>query len=302
MTVKCARKPVIILGMHRSGTSMVSELLDQLGLFVGSTLQDDHESTYFLDINDELLRRVSASWDQPMPFLDFLKYDDAVKMTADALAADLSSPAIRAYFGGSRWRGKASFETFEKPWGWKDPRTVFTLPVWLKLFPGAKLVYIIRNGVDVAKSLMVREKKLLKLRRERFDDRMNRRSTRTFLDRAGYKGSVRCLTLDGGFSLWEEYVRQADASLRGLTNPIHTLLYEDMLADPRKHLPELAAFCELEVNTSVVEKAVGKIDGSRSMAFAGDAEAWAFFHRIKSTEWMAKFGYDQHPAVADSDG
>jgi hypothetical protein len=49
--VTTARQPVIILGMHRSGTSMVSELLDQLGLFVGRELQDDHESTYFLDLN-----------------------------------------------------------------------------------------------------------------------------------------------------------------------------------------------------------------------------------------------------------
>jgi hypothetical protein len=296
MSVPTSRQPIIILGMHRSGTSMVSELLDQVGLFVGAKLQDDHESTYFLDINDELLGRVNASWDHPLPFLDFLNCDDGVKMTTDALGADLCSSAVRQFLGGSRWTGKPSFQGFEKPWGWKDPRTVVTLPIWLKLFPAAKLVYIIRNGVDVAKSLMVREKKLLKLRRERFDERMTRRSTRTFLDRAGYKGSVRCLSLTGGFSLWEEYVRQAEHNLKGVSNPIHTLLYEDMLADPRKHLPELAAFCELDAPPAVIEKAIGQIDGSRSLAFATDPAAASFFESIRNTEWMKRYGYDRRNA------
>ena len=149
---------------------MVSELLDQLGLFVGKELQDDHESTYFLDLNDIILSRVNAAWDHPLPLLDFFKSDEAVRMTAEALAADVSSRQIKKFLG------KGSLEKFDKPWGWKDPRTVFTLPLWLKMFPDSRLVYIVRNGIDVAKSLMVRERKLLKLRTERFDKRMSKRS------------------------------------------------------------------------------------------------------------------------------
>ncbi len=293
MSVATARQPVIILGMHRSGTSMVSELLDQLGLFVGAKLQDDHESTYFLNLNTELLARVHAAWDRPLPFLDFLKWDDAVRMTTDALAADLSTASNREFFGGSRWGGKQSFADFDRPWGWKDPRTVFTLPIWLKLFPGAKIVYVVRNGIDVAKSLMVREKKLLELRRERFDQRMSRRSQRSHLDRAGYKGAVRCLTLAGGFELWEEYVRQADENLHGLPNAVHTIVYEDVLAEPSKHLPELSQFCGLETGRDKIEAAVEQIDGSRSMAFTADTEAAAFFDRVKNTEWMTRFAYDR---------
>jgi hypothetical protein len=102
MKVDTARQPVIILGMHRSGTSMVSELLDQLGLFVGKELQDDHESTYFLDLNDIILSRVNASWDHPLPVLDFFKCDEAVRMTAEALAADVSSSGIKKFLGKGR--------------------------------------------------------------------------------------------------------------------------------------------------------------------------------------------------------
>ena len=67
------RPPVILLGMHRSGTSLVARLLDDLGLFQGSDLQEDHESVYFLEVNDLLMRRVGASWDNPAPVRGFLR-------------------------------------------------------------------------------------------------------------------------------------------------------------------------------------------------------------------------------------
>jgi len=116
MKLETTRQPVIILGMHRSGTSMVSELLDQLGLFVGQELQDDHESTFFLDLNTEIMSRVSASWDYPRPVLDFFACEEAVRMTADALTADLASRSIKKFLH------KGTLATFDKPWGWKDPR------------------------------------------------------------------------------------------------------------------------------------------------------------------------------------
>jgi hypothetical protein len=283
--MKTARQPVIILGMHRSGTSMVSELLDELGLFVGRELQDDHESTFFLELNEIIMCRVSAAWDYPRPVLDFLACEEAVRMTAGALVADLSSRGIKKFLG------RGSLATFDRPWGWKDPRTVFTLPLWLRLFPGARLVYIVRNGIDVAKSLMVREQKLLALRVARFENRMGKRSFRSCLDRAGYKGSPRCLTMAGGFDLWVEYVQQADANLRGLANPIHVLKYEDMLVDPKKHLPPLAEFCELPAKPETIEKSIQQIDGSRATAFKSDPASAAFYETVKDNPWMRKFGY-----------
>jgi hypothetical protein len=283
--MQVARQPVIILGMHRSGTSMVSELLDQLGLFVGRELQDDHESTFFLDLNDQIMSRVNAAWDYPRSMLDFLACDEAVRMTAAALATDLSSRRIRTFLG------RATLAEFSEPWGWKDPRTVFTLPLWLRLFPGARLVFIVRNGIDVAKSLMVRERKLLALRSERFEERMKKYSLRSCLERVAYKGSPRCLSLAGGFDLWAEYVQQADENLRGLSNPTLTLRYEDILSDPKKHLPELARFCELEASADAIAKAAKQIDGSRALAFTSDPASAAFYETVKENPWMKKFGY-----------
>ena len=45
------RPPVIILGMHRSGTSMITGFLQKLGLFVGEELDDNNESLFFFKLN-----------------------------------------------------------------------------------------------------------------------------------------------------------------------------------------------------------------------------------------------------------
>ena len=257
------------------------------GLFVGKELQDDHESTYFLDLNEQLFARVGAAWDRPLPVLDFLALEDAVRMSAEALTADIASRRIRPFLGQ-----RTTLAAYDKPWGWKDPRTVVTLPLWLRLFPDAKLVYIIRNGVDVAKSLMVRERMLLKTRVDRFDSRMEKRSARTYLDRAGYKGSPRCLSLQGGFDLWAEYVAAAERHLDGLSNPVHRVRYEDVLRKPMDHLPVLARFCGLDDGSERIAKAASQIDGTRAMAFATDPATAAFYQHVKGDPWMVKYRYD----------
>jgi hypothetical protein len=168
MSVQAATQPVILLGMHRSGTAMIARLLDELGLFQGSEIQDDHESTWFLEINELLLKRVNATWDNPEPMAAFLNSPDAFDLTVHCLEDDLSSKRTREFLGRKRSLKAGTLAKYDKPWGWKDPRTIYTLPLWLKLFPGAKLIYIVRNGVDVASSLNVREVRELKRRREEF--------------------------------------------------------------------------------------------------------------------------------------
>jgi hypothetical protein len=293
MPVLSARQPVIILGMHRSGTSMVSQLLDQLGLFVGRELQDDHESTHFLSINETIFARVGASWDNPLPMRYFLASPDAVQMTAGAVAADLSSRRIGTFFSPRGIFSRQSLKNFDRPWGWKDPRTIFTLPVWLNLFPQARLISIVRNGVDVASSLMVREQRLLQRRKDRFESRLAAKlSHRSALERAGFKGSPRCFTLDGGFEMWREYVEEADRQLTGLTNPVLSVRYEDILDDPEKHLTAMARFSQLDGATaSQIQSAAAKVNKTRARAFSADPALSAFYERIKTDPWMTRHGY-----------
>jgi hypothetical protein len=293
IVVPAARQPIIILGAHRSGTSMIARLLDHLGLFQGITLQDDHESTYIVATNEMLMERVNATWDNPLPMRDFLASEAAVRMTVLALRADLMSRRIRGFLG----KGK-SLADFDRPWGWKDPRTIFTLPIWLRMFPGAKLVHVIRNGVDVAASLRAREIKLLQEREKKFDGRMARFSLRPILDRAGYKGSARCLILQRGFELWKEYRQQAEHVLRGIDNQILSIRYEDFLADPAQHLKQLVEFCELKnISDESVQKGIGSVDKRRAKVFASDPELSAFYQSVKDDPWMREYCDARVPAL-----
>ncbi|HEY2586486.1 MAG TPA: sulfotransferase [Tepidisphaeraceae bacterium] len=292
MSLEVAVQPVILLGMHRSGTAMIARLLDELGLFQGGELQEDHESVWFLDINDLLLKRVNAAWDHPQPIVEFLRNPEAFDLTRRCLEDDLSSSRSRQFLGLKWSQPGRSLLTYDRPWGWKDPRTVFTLPLWLDLFPGAKLVYIIRNGVDVASSLRVRETRELERRRREFDSKPATGS-RSRLERAGFKGSARCLTLSGGFSLWEEYVARAEELLATVSNPKHVIRYETFLADPAQPLAELARFCGVESGEAAVREAIGRVgvNASRANAYAADSEVRDFHARVRISRWMTHYGY-----------
>ncbi len=43
--------PIIISGMHRSGTSLLSRIIEKTGVFLGKYKQRNNESLYFLQLN-----------------------------------------------------------------------------------------------------------------------------------------------------------------------------------------------------------------------------------------------------------
>ena len=59
------RAPIIFIGMHRSGTSMLGRLLESLGLFAGTRKDPNNEAVFFQQINDWLLTQCGARWDMP---------------------------------------------------------------------------------------------------------------------------------------------------------------------------------------------------------------------------------------------
>lgn len=292
VAIPVARPPIIILGMHRSGTSLVARLLDDLGLFQGAELQDDHESTYFLDVNDTFMRRIGAAWDNPAPTRGFLEDAQGLDLTARCFAADLASKRLKGFVGLKRYLTLRSLEKLDQPWGWKDPRTVFTLPAWLAAFPTAKLVYVVRNGIDVAASLRVREVRELARRTDEYPAKAKQLNKNSVLERAGFKGSARCLTLAGGFSLWEEYVAEAERLLAAVSNERLVVNYEQFLADPATHLPPLATFCGLDAPAARVQQVIGTVNAGRKNAFLKDRESKAFYEQVRATEWMKSYGYD----------
>lgn len=293
MALRCVRQPIIIMGMARSGTTLLTDLLYRLGLFIGhKRIVVDQEARYFVSVNDMLLKRVHGYWDNPAPIRSFFKLEDAVSSTVRCMEEDIRSRRIASFLGWKRYLTYRSVEAFDKPWGWKDPRNVFTLPLWLRLFPQAKIIYIMRNGVDVAESLLTMERKVV-ARREMKNKRASKHiSLRSRLERRGFKGAARCLELSGGFSLWEEYIAQSEELLSAIGNQRKALRYEDFLADPADWLAELAGFCELSgASRQKIAEAVALIDRSRSCAFLSDSRLKSFYQQVKSSPWMEHHNY-----------
>ena len=148
--------PIIIIGMHRSGTSLITQLLEELGLFVGKEKDSNNESLMFVHLNNWLLRQAGATWDNPLPFKYLLENTTLRSLAVQYLSDFLNSRQIYSYIDKNTLNGKNNLQQLDFPWGWKDPRNTFTLPFWFDIFPNAKTINVVRNGVDVAQSLKVR--------------------------------------------------------------------------------------------------------------------------------------------------
>lgn len=203
-----ADNPLIVIGMHRSGTTMLTRLLISAGIEMGTNLGPNYEDPFFQGVNRELLARARAHWANPAPF--FSKIQDP----------DFKNGAIRAAKNRLQHR-----QAPDGVWGWKDPRTTLTLPIWLALYPGARVVNLMRNGLDVSMSLYRREiRRYLRLSKDR----------RLFPP-----------TMAACFALWQIYV-SAGLSASAFGNPYLELRYEDFLLNPHDTLKKTVIFAGLD--------------------------------------------------------
>lgn len=131
--------------MHGSGTSAVGQILASLGVHLGSRLDSHFEANEFWDLNEEIYYRAGASWHRPEPLLHGLR-NPAFRLSATARLSQATFGSLRGFFAGTRLREGAL-------WGWKDPRTSLTLPLWLSLFPEARVVHVLREPEAAAQSI-----------------------------------------------------------------------------------------------------------------------------------------------------
>lgn len=143
--------PVIVLGMHHSGTSILAEILHRNGVFMQANMPH-HESRFFtIEVNDEMIMGGGANWasNPIMPVASVMAKLDEVRACIEGKACINYVEA--GYDGLSRW-------------GFKDPRACVLLPLYREIFPNAQLLHIIRNENDVAASLAASKKKGLGVR------------------------------------------------------------------------------------------------------------------------------------------
>lgn len=280
--------PIIILGMHRSGTSMITRMLESLGLFVGKKQEENSEAVFFLKLNNWLLMQSGGAWDNPKPFHYLLDFPRLRELSRDYLALSLSTPRIISYLGWRHYIRSKKLERLSVPWGWKDPRNTYTLPIWLDLFPNAKIIHIYRHGVDVSQSLLKRQVQRLAAGEKRYERR--RFLYHAVHKRGGFTHSARCHSLEHAFSLWEDYVCEAQRHVSSLGDRAFEIKYEDFLEDTPSHLIKLASFCQLDVSEEQVRLAAENAKQSRSQAYANDPELRTFARGV--SERLKRYGYE----------
>ena len=269
--------PLIIIGMHRSGTSMVSRMLEATGLFVGHKKDRNHEAVFFLLIDKWLMSQSGGSWENPAPIRYLLENQEVRAMTVDYLRRYLiDSPRLVSYLGWKNYLQYKSLSNMPTPWGWKCPLTTFTLPLWLELFPNAKVIHVYRQGVDVANSL--RKRTIRCLERTPGQDLYYGLKFLHWMrpKTGGFIGGMRCATLDGGLSLWEEYVSEARTHIRELGERAIEVRYEDLLAEPIRMVSDLVRFCGASPSAAALAKAATLVQKDRAYAYRSCPELNSF--------------------------
>jgi hypothetical protein len=264
--------PVIIIGSPRSGTTLVTRLLENLGLFVGRTLDGNHEARFFQILNDWFLHQSGGSWDNPESIRYFLDDRENFRSTQQHVTALMSAPRAYSYLGGRKYLRYRNISNLDIPWGWKDPRNTHTLPFWLSMFPQAKVVHVYRHGVDVARSLHHQCQNSFKLHTgSRFDqfDKFDLR--RSFHPRnRGFRESFVCNSLEGSFSLWENHIETANRHLEKLGSQAVSIQFEALTSNPVQVLEQLANFAQLRPTEAQMAEAVARVKPERCLAYKSD--------------------------------
>ncbi|MBD3345539.1 MAG: hypothetical protein GF401_10805 [Chitinivibrionales bacterium] len=136
---------IIVTGMHRSGTSCISGLLEKCGLSLGTShpIHDNKhptnpkghfENLQTIAINETILKHAGGTWCTPPPHKNIATIGQQVGHFIQAFSKSFNGDIV------------------------KDPRTCLTIDVWEQFCPSIeKIVFCLRNPLAVAKSLNSRD-------------------------------------------------------------------------------------------------------------------------------------------------
>ena len=204
-------QPFIVIGMHRSGTTMVAEAMNNSGICMGVMRDHNSEAFHFLSLNQQMLWAAGADWIEPK---------------IPGKENDLTLPAYSIYAEHIKSESANPLKLkllHNNPWGWKDPRNTFTIKYWLQVFPKAKVLHVLRDGRAVAMSLKNRNN----VKGEVYDERLN--------------------DLEFNFKLWEKYISEG-LKWQSLGKNYLMIKYEDLVSNQSAVLNLLDKFTMKQVS------------------------------------------------------
>lgn len=142
---------IVVLGPHRSGTSLVTRLINMMGAYFDAGnasigFNDENPKGFWersdvIKCDEDILQHYGCSWDR----LDSWKSFTAPKKTPKELEETVTKMKnIILEMDGHR------------PWVVKDPRMCLTFPFWKPLLEVPVLVAVYRDPIEVAISLRQR--------------------------------------------------------------------------------------------------------------------------------------------------
>ncbi|SMF95051.1 Sulfotransferase family protein [Methylomagnum ishizawai] len=213
---------VFIIGMHRSGTSMVARILNSLGYYLGeakdmlppkpSNPEGFCERLDVVRINNQLLSLAHASWDWPRPLNEkFWNRIDTI-------------PSYEKLVGSTReLLGVLDSHT---PWAIKDPRLCLTLPFWRELVPSGKYLICVRNPFEVAQSLSHRHQ----------------------------------LTENFGIQLWQVYYENLLKALGENNKNVFIIDYKEVLENKECQIRKLASWLDISASENDISRAIDVVN------------------------------------------
>ena len=144
-------RAVLVIGMHRSGTSALARGLQMLGVYLGNDFLDtrpDNPTGYWenkniYELNERLLAALGLKWEEVALIDDARWHRPEVEVLLSEAVEYLRSQFVS-----------------HPLWGFKDPRTIRLLPFWQSVLRRLDVhecyLVVIRNPRSVAQSLLKR--------------------------------------------------------------------------------------------------------------------------------------------------
>jgi hypothetical protein len=232
------RPPVLIIGAHRSGTSATAHALQILGLQIGQRLDSHHEPKALQQLHEDYLKIVGASWYDPAPFLESIRSAEGEQRCVDYLRANVRHHFSHILGYRKNPRGLWTLARLKSgaAWGWKEPRTTLFASAWLKVFPDACIVHVVRDPIAAAKSIRQRELQF---------------------QASGDAPSGKIDNLEYCISLVRTYI-EAGERLAGNENYFR-IAFEDIQTNASGALEQTARFCGLQFTAQQLANAAATI-------------------------------------------